>query len=349
MKSTEKKSTKTLLPVALAMGMSLSLAACTSPSPKETSIKIDGSSTVYPITQKVVEDFQASNQETADINVEFSGTRGGFRKFCEGQTDINNASRPILTEEMSLCSRYGVSYIELPVAFDALTVVVNPNNNWITSITTEELKKIWEPAAEGKITRWNQVRSDFPDKPINLFGAGSDSGTFDYFTEAIVGVEDASRKDYVATEDDEITVRGVSQDPNAMGYFGLSFYEANTDKLKALGIDNGKGPILPSPETVVSASYQPLARPLFIYVNLKSAQENPALQELIDFYLEKAPEIVQTVGYIPLTQESYHINKVTFNKGEAGTVFGGQSKFDVTLAELQRKQAQLHIETATKK
>ncbi|ARI81188.1 hypothetical protein BH695_1907 [Microcystis aeruginosa PCC 7806SL] len=287
----------------------------------------------------MAEKFKSSQPGTAEVSVKFSGTTGGFREFCEGKTDISNASRPIQADEMSLCNRYGVRYIELPVAFDALTVVVNQENNWIDSITLEELKKMWEPAAEGKITNWNQIRPEFPNKPLNLFGAGQDSGTFDYFTEAVVGKSGASRKDYVASEDDNTLVQGVSQDPNALGYFGLAYYEQNPQKLKALGIDSGKGAILPSRETVVNSQYQPLARPLFIYVNAEKAQKSRALQEFVEYYLDNAESIVKEVGYIPLTDEHYHLATVTFFNGEVGTVFGGQSQFDVTLAELLRQKA----------
>ncbi len=287
----------------------------------------------------MTEKFKSSQPGTAEVSVKFSGTSGGFREFCEGKTDISNASRPIQADEMSLCNRYGVRYIELPVAFDALTVVVNQENNWIDSITLEKLKKMWEPAAEGKITNWNQIRPEFPNKPLNLFGAGQDSGTFDYFTEAVVGKSGASRKDYVASEDDNTLVQGVSQDPNALGYFGLAYYEQNPQKLKALGIDSGKGAIVPSRETVVNSQYQPLARPLFIYVNGEKAQKSRALQEFVEYYLDNAESIVKEVGYIPLTDEHYHLATVTFFNGEVGTVFGGQSQFDVTLAELLRQKA----------
>ncbi len=287
----------------------------------------------------MAEKFKSSQPGTAEVSVKFSGTSGGFREFCAGKTDISNASRPIQADEMSLCNRYGVRYIELPVAFDALTVVVNQENNWIDSITLEELKKMWEPAAEGKITNWNQIRPEFPNKPLNLFGAGQDSGTFDYFTEAVVGKSGASRKDYVASEDDNTLVQGVSQYPNALGYFGLAYYEQNPQKLKALGIDSGKGAIVPSRETVVNSQYQPLARPLFIYVNGEKAQKSRALQEFVEYYLDNAESIVKEVGYIPLTDEHYHLATVTFFNGEVGTVFGGQSQFDVTLAELLRQKA----------
>lgn len=308
-------------------------------SQESQSIKIDGSSTVYPITQKVVKQYQANQKKTRDIEVEFSGTSGGFDKFCRGETDINNASRPIQLDEMKVCNNSEVRYIELPVAFDALTVVVNPQNDWLDSITLEELAKIWSPDAEGKITRWNQVRSGFPDQPLNLYAPGQDSGTFDYFTEAVVGEAGSSRSDLTASEDDDVLVEGVSQDPNALGYFGLAYYDQYANEMKAVVVDSGKGAVLPTRETVEQAQYQPLSRPLFIYVNAASAQKNQALRQFIDFYLAQAPELVTEVGYVPLPQEAYHIDKVTFHKGEVGTVFEGHSQFNLTISELLRKQA----------
>jgi phosphate transport system substrate-binding protein len=331
---------KKVLQASLLLGTTTLLVACNSAtSNTPETIKIDGSSTTYPITKAVAEKFNASQPKPVDMTVEFSGTTGGFRKFCEGKTDISNASRPIQTEEMATCKANKVRYIELPIAFDALTVAVNKDNTWAKDLTTEELKKIWEPAAQGKIKRWNQIRASFPDKPLNLFGPGKDSGTFDYFTEAIVGKQGSSRTDYVASEDDETLVQGVSQDPNALGYFGLSYYEKRANELKALGIDSGKGAVLPSRETVVKAQYHPLARPLFIYVNLAKAQQNPDLKDFVEFYLNNAEKIVAEVGDIPLTNEHYHLDNVTLFNGEVGTVFEGKSQFNVTLAELLRKKA----------
>ncbi|MBE9118893.1 PstS family phosphate ABC transporter substrate-binding protein [Lusitaniella coriacea LEGE 07157] len=330
---------KPLISLSLGLGIPALLASCAQvQSQQPASITIDGSSTVYPITEAVAEQFQSTQKNTPNITVDFSGTGGGFEKFCAGKTDISNASRPIKTEEIEACRAAGVRYIELPIAFDALTVVANLNNDWLESITVEELKTIWQASAEGKITRWNQVREDFPDRPLNLFGPGSDSGTFDYFTEAILDESGTSRGDYVTSEDDEILVRGVSQDPNALGYFGFAYYEQHQDQLKAVAIDSGKGTVLPSRETVEKAKYQPLARPLFIYVNSASAQDNDALKDFIDFYLDRAPEIVGDVGYIPLPQDAYRINFVRFNKGEVGTVFEGKSQFDLTISELLQKQ-----------
>ncbi len=325
----------------LALGLSTAFLAVSTPlaSQENPSIKIDGSSTVYPITKEIAERFQVSKKEPVAIDVEFSGTGGGFDKFCRGETDISNASRPIQLNEMAACNQAKVRYIELPVAFDALTVVVNPQNDWLDSITLEELEKIWSPAAEQKITRWNQIRSSFPDRPLNLYAPGTDSGTFDYFTEAVMGEAGASRTDYTASEDDDILVKEVSQDPNALGYFGLAYYEQRADEMKAVAIDSDNGAILPSRETVEQAQYQPLARPLFIYINAVSAQNNPALRQFIDFYLEQAPETVNEVGYVPLPEEAYHIDKVTFHRGEVGTVFEGESQFNLTIPELLRRQA----------
>ncbi|MDY6784664.1 MAG: PstS family phosphate ABC transporter substrate-binding protein [Cyanobacteriota bacterium] len=328
-----------LIPIILTLGAATLVTSCTSiESQAPKAITIDGSSTVYPITEEIAREYKESNQDTVDVAVNFSGTGGGFEKFCAGDTDISNASRPIKTEEMEACDGAGVRYIELPVAFDALTVVVNKNNDWVENLTVEELKKIWEPTAQGQILRWNQIRPDFPDRPINLFGPGDDSGTFDYFTEAIVGESGSSRADYVKSEDDDILVQGVSQDPNALGYFGLAYYEEREGEMEAIAIDSGEGAIIPERETVESGKYQPLARPLFIYVNLEKAQSNPALRDFVAFYLENAPQLVEKIGYIPLPEEAYNINQVKFNKGEVGTVFEGKSQFDLTIPELLRKQ-----------
>jgi len=306
---------------------------------KTEQITVDGSSTVYPITEKMAEMFNAEPDHKLDVTVNFSGTGGGFEKFCAGETDISNASRPISRQEMEACYNGGVAYIELPIAFDALTVVVNPANDWVDKITVEELKKIWQPEAEGNIKNWSDVRDSWPQEPLKLFGPGRDSGTFDYFTEAIMGTEGASRNDFVPSEDDDILVEGVVEDPNALGYFGFAYYEANQDKLKAVAIDSGNGPVLPSRETVENAEYQPLARPLFIYINAQAAQNKPALEDFVKFYLQKAPEIVKQVGYIPLPQEGYDLGKIHFERGKVGTVFDGKSEFNLTIGELLRKQA----------
>ena len=231
-------------------------------------VKIDGSSTVFPITEAVAEDFQQSVKGKVRVTVGISGTGGGFKKFCRGETDLSNASRPILKSEMDACKAAGVQYYELPVAYDALTVVINPQNNWIKNLTTAELKKMWEPAAQGKIKTWKQVNPAWPDQPLKLFGAGADSGTFDYFTEAINGKSKASRGDFTASEDDNVLVQGVARDVNALGFFGFAYYVENKDKLKAASIvpAAGKEGVYPSVENVENGSYQPLSRPIFVYV-----------------------------------------------------------------------------------
>jgi phosphate transport system substrate-binding protein len=303
-----------------------------------TVIKIDGSSTVYPITQAIAKDFSATTKNNTQVQVNISGTGGGFEKFCTGKIDINNAFRPISQAEMADCNKNDIRYIELPIAFDALTIAVHPQNDWAKDITVAELKKIWEPAAEGKITRWNQIRSSWPDRPLNLYGAGKKSGTFDYFTEAIVGKEKASRNDYTASEDDDVLVDGINKDPNALGYFGYAYYEKNQDKLKVVAVNNGKGAVLPSQETVENSKYQPLSRPLFIYVNLWSSQNRGEVYKFVDFYLQKAPKIVNSVGSVPLPDEAYKIDYVHLHNGKAGTVFAGKPQFDLTIGELLRKQ-----------
>ncbi len=321
----------------LLISLGLGLAACGGP--RQTSFTIDGSSTVYPITKAVAESYQQANPSAPAITSEFSGTTAGFRKFCEGKTQISDASRPITQAEMKLCNQNNIRFIELPIAFDAITVVVNPQNTWVQSLTVEELKKMWEPAAEGKLVQWAQINPSFPKQPLNLVGPGKDSGTFDYFTEAIVGQADASRMDYIKTEDDDITVQAVEQNPNALGYFGFAYYDKNAKHLKAVPIDNGQGPVTPSPETVEKATYSPLSRPLFIYVNLEAAQNNENIRNFVEFYLKQAPAIVSQVGYIPLPPEGYHLANVTFQNGEAGTVFEGKSQIGLTIGELLRKKA----------
>ena len=302
-------------------------------------IKIDGSSTVYPITEAVAEEFQKEKRGAVRVTVGISGTGGGFKKFCRGETDIQDASRPILTKEMEICKQAGVQYIELPVAYDALTVVINPKNDWMKSMTVAELKKIWEPAAQGKITKWNQVNPAWPDAPLNLFGAGSDSGTFDYFTEAIVGKAKSSRGDFTASEDDNVLVQGVSRDVNALGYFGYAYYAENTDKLKAVPIveKEGKPAVSPSFETVMSGTYQPLARPIFIYVNVKSV-DKPEVKEFVDFYLKHAAKLVKEVKYVPIPDEDFKLVIEAFGKKKLGTGFGGVAEVGVLIKDLLKRE-----------
>jgi len=297
-----------LIPIAM-----LFLAACGGSKTESTSgdalsgtINIDGSSTVYPITEAVAEEFQKV-QPGIKVVVALSGTGGGFKKFGRAETDINDASRSIKPAEDSLAKSHNVSYVELTVAFDGMAVVVNPKNDWCKDMTVAELKMIWEPEAQGKIKKWNQIRPEWPNEEIHLFGAGVESGTYDYFTEAIVGKSHSSRGDFTASEDDNVLVQGVASDKFALGFFGLAYFEENMDKLKVIGIDdnnpdNGAGPILPSLETVKNKTYSPLGRPLFIYVN-STAGKRKEVQEFVRYYLNNTNTLTEEVGFIPLTEE----------------------------------------------
>lgn len=298
-------------------------------------VRIDGSSTVYPITEAVAEEFQKAKKGAIKVTVGISGTGGGFKKFCRGEIDITNASRPMLKKEMDVCREHGVEYIELPVAYDGIAVMVNPKNTWVTSMTVAELKRIWEPQATGKIMKWNQVRPEWPDAPLKLYGAGVDSGTFDYFTEAIVGKVKASRSDYTSSEDDNVLVQGIATDRNALGYFGLAYYEENRDKLKLVAIVNPKTnkAILPSEKTAMDGSYQPLLRPIFIYVNKKSA-ERPEVKEFVEFYLRNISRLVREVKYIPLPPRAYELVMERFAKRKRGTMFEGQPEVGVKIEDL---------------
>jgi phosphate transport system substrate-binding protein len=305
---------------------------------EQVTIAADGSSTVYPLTDEAVQEYQFENRETPEFSVAFSGTTGGFRKFCAGETDISNASRPINASEIEACRSAGVEYVELPVAFDALTVAVHPENTWADSMTVAELRQLWEPAAEGTVTTWNQIRPDWPNQPINLYGAGGDSGTFDYFTEAIVGESRASRSDYTASEDDEDLVRGLRTDPNGLAYFGYAYYEENQRLLKPVAIDNGNGPVLPSSETVVAGEYQPLARPLFIYVNTDAMANKPGLREFVEFYLLNAETFAKAIGYVPLPDETYTIALDHLQQNKVGTAFGGVAETNLKLQDLLQRE-----------
>ena len=305
-------------------------------------VKVDGSSTVFPVTEGIAEDFQKASKGKLKVTVGISGTGGGFKKFCRGEIDVQNASRPILAQEMADCRAAGVEYIELPVAFDALTVVINPRNTWLQAITVDELKKIWEPAAQGKITRWNQVNPAWPDAPMKLFGAGSDSGTFDYFTEAINGKSKASRGDFTASEDDNVLVQGVSQDVNALGYFGYAYFAENAKKLKALPIIEkpGRPAVAPSEASVLDGSYQPLSRPIFIYVSVKSLAK-PEVRQFAEYYMKHASKIAKEVKYVPLPDKAYTIGLENIAKGKKGTVFGGKNEVGVRIDELLAREAKM--------
>jgi len=304
-------------------------------------IRIDGSSTVYPISEAVAEEFQKATGYRVIVGV--SGTGGGFQKFCRGETDVSNASRPVRPTEIETCAKNGIEFVELPVAYDGLAVVVNPKNTWATSMTVEELKKVWEPEAQGKIRRWNQVRASWPDREIHLFGAGVDSGTYDYFTEAIVGKEGASRGDFTSSEDDNVLVQGIANDELALGFMGIAYVEQNKSALKLVPVDNGKkedgdGPITPSATTVRDGTYQPLARPLFIYV-AKKAADRPEVQQFVDSHFTAGPALIDEVGYVALTPQIYDLAKKHFAERKVGTAFGeGGSQVGMTLEALLTRQ-----------
>ncbi|MFZ2282740.1 MAG: PstS family phosphate ABC transporter substrate-binding protein [Lutibacter sp.] len=273
-------------------------------------INIDGSSTVFPITEAVAEEFRTV-QPDVQVTIGVSGTGGGFQKFSRGETNISNASRPIKDKEIAACAENNITYLGLEVAYDGLAVVVNPGNTWVDSFTVEELKKIWEPAAQGKIMKWNQIRTEWPNEEIHLFGPGTASGTFDYFTEAINGKSGSSRGDYTASEDDHVLVQGIEGDKYALGFFGLAYYEESKDKLSLIGVHNGKEVVKPSLETVSNGTYSPLSRPLFIYVN-SSSIKHPEVVEFVNFYLDKAAELSEDVGYIKLPAELYTKQRENF-------------------------------------
>lgn len=311
-------------------------AAFTSPnvSAAEKIVKIDGSSTVYPVTEAVAEEFQLATKTKVTVGI--SGTGGGFKKFCRGETDISGASRPILQKEIDLCKENGVQFIELPVAFDALTVVINPKNEFAKKMTVAELKKIWEPAAQGKIKTWKQVNPAWPDAPLKLFGPGADSGTFDYFTEAVVGKSKSSRGDFTASEDDNVLVTGVAGDVNALGYFGYAYYEENKDKLNAVAIIEkaGKPAVLPSKQAIEDSAYQPLARPIFIYVNATSGAFKPHVKAFVDYYLTKGKPLIEEVKYVPLPAKDQAAVIAHWKALKAGTGFGGHAEVGVKIEEL---------------
>ena len=299
-------------------------------------VQVDGSSTVFPISEAMAEEFMAANPDVR-VTVGVSGTGGGFKKFCAGETDISNASRPIKQEEIELCEQNGIEYVELPVAFDGLSVVVNPENNFATCLTVDELKTMWEPAAEGQITTWNQIRPDFPNQPIGLYGAGTDSGTYDYFTEAIIG-EGESRGDYTASEDDNVIVQGVSSDTGGIGFFGYAYYEENQDRLKLVEIDNGDGCVAPSEETISDGSYAPLSRPEFIYVKTTSL-DNPAVRAFAEYQIDPANKgLISEVGYVPVPDATAEVVQKRLADGTTGSIFEGESAVGVKLDEALQKE-----------
>jgi phosphate transport system substrate-binding protein len=304
-------------------------------------VKIDGSSTVFPITEAVAEEFQIQKRGKVRVTVGISGTGGGFKKFCRGETDISDASRPILKAEMDVCAQAGIKYIELPIAYDALTVVVNPQATWIDQVSLAELKKMWDPTSQGVVSKWNQVNGKWPSTPLKLFGPGSDSGTFDYFTEAVNGKAKSSRGDFTASEDDNVLVQGVEADKGALAYFGYAYYAANAGKMKALKIVNAQGKAVgPSEAAVLDGSYNPLSRPLFIYVNAASASR-PEVRDFVNFYLGQGADFVKEVKYVPLAPEAYQTAMGHFKAAKLGTVFGGVPEVGLKVEDLLKREGKL--------
>jgi phosphate transport system substrate-binding protein len=287
------------------------------------SVTMDGSATVLPVSRKMADAFQ-QRHPGVKVAAQSSGTGGGFRKFCAGEVDVTGASRPINAAESQACMANHVEFIELPIAFDSLSVVVNAKNMFVGCLKVDELKRVWEPAADGKLTRWNQIRSEFPDRPLALFGPGKDSGTFDYFTLAVVGVERSSRSDYTKSEDDTVLVKGVAADPDALGYFGYAYYLANRDTLKLVAIDNGQGCVVPGPQTVADNSYQPLSRPMFVYVS-RSAAARPEAKAFARFCVDpENASYVSDVGYVPLPPVTLLAAARRLDRGVTGSIFGGR-------------------------
>ena len=304
-------------------------------------VRLDGSSTVYPISEAVAEEFQKARRNVVKVTVGISGTGGGFKKFCRGEIDLANASRPILKKEMEVCAQAGIRFFELPIAYDALTVVVNAKNP-LKQVTVADLKTMWEAGAQNRITNWKQVNPAFPDAALKLFGPGADSGTFDYFTEAINGKAKASRGDFTASEDDNVLVQGVQRDPGALAYFGFAYYSENRDKLKALAIVDPKTgrAVEPSLKTVLEGLYQPLSRPIFIYLS-EASYKKPEVREFVEFYLKNAAKLAQEVKYVPLPARAYELNAEHLKQGKLGSMFGGEAEVGVRIEDLLAREARL--------
>lgn len=298
-------------------------------------VKVDGSSTVFPLTEAVAEEFQKENAGTR-VTVGISGTGGGFKKFCRGETDVQNASRPIQTSEISNCKTKNIRFLELPIAFDAISIVVHPSNNFAQDITIEELKKIWEPQAQGKIKKWSDIRKGWPELPLVLFGAGSDSGTFDYFTEAIVGKSKSSRGDYTASEDDNTLVMGVSREKGALGYIPLHYYEENHAKLKAIPVVYKGKKQMPTKEAVMKGEYAPLSRPLLIYVSEK-ALEREEVKKFMEFYVNNSKTLAEEIQAIPLPVSAYTGVLGNLSARKWGSVFDGHSQVGMKIEDLIKK------------
>lgn len=297
-------------------------------------VLVDGSSTVFPISEAMAEEFMAENPDVR-VTVGVSGSGGGFKKFCAGETDISNASRPIKESEIEICQENGVEFVELPVAYDGLSVVIHPDNDWATCLTTEELGTMWSPGAEGEIDNWNQIRDEFPDQPLALYGPGTDSGTYDYFMEVVSEEEGESRGDFTASEDDNVIVQGVSTDTGGLGYFGLAYYEENKDALKSVEIENSNGEcVAPSSEAVSDGTYNPLSRPIFFYVNTSAMEEKPAVAAFAGYHFAKDNQpLVTEVGYVPLPDDILTKAESRLTEKVTGTMFEGGSSLGVKLSD----------------
>ena len=326
--------------IAVATSACIALAAAAIPAFAQTkTVTIDGSSTVFPVSEAIAEEFQKANKGQIRVTVGISGTGGGFKKFCRGETDISNGSRPILKSEIEDCKKAGIEFMELPLAFDALTVAVSPSNNFIGEcISVADLKRIWEPSAQGKVMNWSDINPKWPNQKMSLFGAGADSGTFDYFTEAVTGKAKASRGDFTASEDDNVLVTGIEKDPNSLGYIPYAYYAPHAKQMKALAIDGGKGCVKPSLEAVTAGTYNPLGRPLFIYVSKKAA-EKPEVKQYVEFAMTKGTPLISEVKYLPLPQKAYDAALKHFKDGRVGSVFGGVPEIGVSIDELMKRDA----------
>ncbi len=320
---------------ALSLSTALLALATALPAFAQDAVQVDGSSTVFPISEAFAEEYQIATGNRVTVGV--SGTGGGFQKFCRGEISITGASRPIRSSEMEACAAAGIEYIELPIAIDALAVVINPANTFAQCLSIAELNTMWEPAAQGVVSNWNQVNPAFPDAPLTLFGPGTDSGTYDYFTFAVTGTEHNSRGDFTASEDDNVLVYGVSTDPNALGFFGLAYLEENRERLQAVGIRQEDGSCVePSTETAANGTYQPLTRPIFIYVNADHLDSVANVEGLVQFMMnaEHAPELVAETGYLPLPAEAFELALAKITNRVTGTYFGGSSRTGVSIADL---------------
>jgi phosphate transport system substrate-binding protein len=316
------------------------LIGCAGDATKKT-VTVDGSSTVFPVSEAAAEEFQKANRGIK-VTVALSGTGGGFKKFGRGDIDISDASRPIMAKEIEECKKNDIDFIELPVCFDALTVVVNKENDFVDHLTVDELKMMWSKESKDKITKWSDIRKSWPKEKFILFGPGTDSGTFDYFTEAINGKAGNSRDDYTASEDDNVLVTGVAKNKYALGYFGFAYYAPNKDKLKAIPIQWSKGkvkePVEPSSEGIIQGTYAPLSRPLFIYVNKKAATDRAEVKKFVEFYLENAAALARRKKYVPLPEKVYEVVRERFKEMKTGTAFGGVPEVGVPIEDIMKRE-----------